>query len=89
VKDRYALNIFKALGLALNRQWLLYRRTTALLIFRFIQMTVMGIIIGTLFFDTQANVDGVRVILGASFVTALFLAFGSAPELGLVLMNRG
>jgi hypothetical protein len=30
----------------------------------------------------------VRTLLGASFITLMFLAFGSAPELGLLMMNR-
>jgi hypothetical protein len=79
----------QALRLALGRQWLLYRRSRVQLMFRAVQMTVMGIIIGTLFFQVAPAVENARVLIGGSFVTLLFLAFGSAPELGLVLQNRG
>jgi hypothetical protein len=89
VKERYALTFPQALRLALGRQWLLYRRSRVQLMFRAVQMTVLGIVIGTLFFQVAPAVQNARVLIGGSFVTLLFLAFGSAPELGLVLQNRG
>jgi hypothetical protein len=52
------------------------------------QMIVMGLIVGSLFYNVPANRTGVRTLLGASFICLMFLAFGSAPELGLLLMNR-
>lgn len=53
-----------------------------------LQCIIIGLIIGSLFFQVPADRSGVRVLLGGSFITIMFLAFGSAPELGLLLMNR-
>jgi hypothetical protein len=52
------------------------------------QMVVMGLIVGSLFFNVPPDRTGVRTLLGASFICLMFLAFGSAPELGLLMMNR-
>jgi hypothetical protein len=52
------------------------------------QMIVMGLIVGSLFFSVPPDRTGVRMLLGASFICLMFLAFGSAPELGLLMMNR-
>jgi hypothetical protein len=48
----------------------------------------MGFIIGSLFYQTPASRSGVRVLLGASFINIMFLAFGTIPELSLLLQNR-
>lgn len=53
-----------------------------------LQMVVMGLIVGSLFFNAPPDRTGVRTLLGASFICLMFLAFGSAPELGLLMMNR-
>jgi hypothetical protein len=53
-----------------------------------LQCIIIGLSIGSLFFQVPADRSGVRVLLGGSFITIMFLAFGSAPELGLLLMNR-
>lgn len=53
-----------------------------------LQMVIMGLIVGSLFFSVPPDRSGVRTLLGASFICLMFLAFGSAPELGLLMMNR-
>ncbi|WIA20601.1 hypothetical protein OEZ85_004985 [Tetradesmus obliquus] len=88
VMQRYALGVQRAMKLALKRQWTLFLRNKAFLIFRLMQCIIIGLIIGSLFFQVPADRSGVRVLLGGSFITIMFLAFGSAPELGLLLMNR-
>lgn len=88
VMQRFALTVSSALKLALKRQWTLFLRNKEFLIFRLFQCVFIGFIIGSVFYQVPADRNGVRVILGASFITILFLAFGSAPELSLLLMNR-
>jgi hypothetical protein len=88
VTKRYALSAGAALRLAVMRQWTFFARNTAFIVFRLLQIIVMGLIVGSLFWQVPPDRTGVRTLLGASFISLLFLAFGSAPELGLLLMNR-
>lgn len=88
VKQRYALSIWRAIKVDTARQWLLFIRNRALINFRTVQLVLIGIIIGTLFYNLPANLNSTRQYFGATFLSVLFIAFGSAPELSLLIQNR-
>lgn len=87
-KKRYALSPLGAITYNFKRHWLLYTRNKGLIYFRMVQVVIIGLIIGSLFFNLQPSLNSVRLFFGASFLTILFLAFGSSPELSLVMNNR-
>ncbi len=48
-----------------------------------VQVTVMGLIVGSLFSNQQNVPSDARNFFGVSFVAIMFLSFGAQPELSI------
>jgi hypothetical protein len=59
-----------------------------LLNFRMVQVIVLSLISGSLFYDIPVNLPGARTYFGASFLVVLFITFGSFPQMVRVLAKH-
>ncbi|MEW5297917.1 MAG: hypothetical protein WDW36_001095 [Sanguina aurantia] len=80
-----ALSPFEAIALAFRRQMLLVLRDTVLLKGRMIQVTVIGLITGSVFYLTPITVNGAYTYFGFLFMTLLFMNFGGFPQIPITI----
>lgn len=53
------------------------------------QVVIISLIIGSLFSHQQHTQDHARAFFAVSFLSVMFLAFGSMPELAITLSMKG
>ena len=86
VEERYRMSPLKGFALVLAREFTLTIRNPIFLVARLIQTTLLGAIIGTLFWqiDYETNFN---MFLSLQFFTLLLLSFSSLPQLSIVHRN--
>lgn len=85
----YAVSTWRALVEVTRRQLTLVSRDRLLLRGRVVQVCVLATILGSLFLDVPATPPGGRTILGASFMSVLFMVMGSFPQMPVVQAQKG
>ncbi|KAG2439064.1 hypothetical protein HYH02_006591 [Chlamydomonas schloesseri] len=88
-RTRYALTHLEALAVVVRRQMLLVARDTILIKGRLVQVIVMGLITGSLFFQLGDSVTDARAYFGVSFLAVMFMAMGAMPALPVTLATKG
>lgn len=53
-----------------------------------LQVTVISLILGSLFYKLPTTFDGARTFFGAAFMSVLFLSFGGFPQLPLTIAMK-
>nr|XP_043631485.1 pleiotropic drug resistance protein 2-like isoform X2 [Erigeron canadensis] len=90
VTEKYGISNMELLKANLDREWLLMKRNGFLYIFKTTQITIMSVIVFTVFFRTEMHVgrieDGGK-FFGALFFSLLTVMFNGAAELGLTVMR--
>ncbi|KAG2432130.1 hypothetical protein HXX76_009056 [Chlamydomonas incerta] len=89
VRTKYALSHLEALAVVVKRQLLLVSRDTILIKGRLVQVVVMGLITGSLFFQLGTEVSDARSYFGVSFLAVMFMAMGAMPALPVTLATKG
>ncbi|EFJ39882.1 hypothetical protein VOLCADRAFT_40167, partial [Volvox carteri f. nagariensis] len=89
LSNRFALRPLEAVAAATRRQMMLVSRDKVLLKGRIMQVIVLGLLTGSLFYN-QVGDGGVsmvasRTIFGACFMSTLFMSFGSFPQLPVTM----
>ncbi|GLC42336.1 hypothetical protein PLESTM_001322300 [Pleodorina starrii] len=81
----FALRPLEAVGAATRRQMSLVMRDKVLLKGRLVQVTVLGLLTGSLFYNQGVSLVASRTIFGACFMSTLFMSFGSFPQLPVTM----
>mmetsp|Transcript_4643 Transcript_4643/g.13342 ORF Transcript_4643/g.13342 Transcript_4643/m.13342 type:complete len:1521 (-) Transcript_4643:659-5221(-) len=87
-KARYAMPFVEAAAHVTMRQLRLTLRDTAITRGRWVQVTVMSLIIGSLFWMLDSTYSGARNFFAVSFFSVLFLAMGSMPQMAVTLQQK-
>ncbi|GBF90608.1 ABC transporter G family member protein [Raphidocelis subcapitata] len=85
----FALSASAAARLVLRRQLKLVVRDKLLLRARMMQVVVMGLLVGSLFFRLDFTLSEARSKMGAAFLIVMFLSMGGMIQVAIVLATRG
>eukprot|EP00877_Chromochloris_zofingiensis_P010755 jgi/Chrzof1/5933/Cz16g21030.t1 len=86
--ERYALTPWQAISAVTRRQAALVMRDKVLLKGRIMQVIIIGLFCGSLFFNLGHSPEDARTFLGASFMAVMFMSMGAMPQLALVLASK-
>ncbi|KAG1677137.1 hypothetical protein FOA52_000943 [Chlamydomonas sp. UWO 241] len=86
---KYALTSWQTLVVVVRRQWLLMFKDPALIRGRLIQSTVVGLIVGGLFYGLPKTETGAPLFFGASYMIILFTSMGAMIGLTTALQTKG
>lgn len=65
-------------------KWSLFKAVCLLLL----QVIVVSLMVGSLFFQLGHHVSDARTFYGAAFMAVLFMAMGSMPQIGVVMAQK-
>eukprot|EP00798_Chlamydomonas_sp_ICE-L_P013540 gene13540-19410_t len=88
VQRRFALRWYEAIVVVTKREFMLVLRDPVLIRGRLIQVTVMGLITGGLFYQLPVTLDGSRNFFGVSFLGVMFVTMGNMPQLAITMANK-
>ncbi|GFR41754.1 hypothetical protein Agub_g2509 [Astrephomene gubernaculifera] len=83
--QHFALRPLEAVAAATRRQMTLVMRDRVLLKGRLVQVIVLGLLTGSLFYNQGVSMTASRTIFGASFMSTLFMSFGGFPQLPITM----
>ncbi|PNW84179.1 hypothetical protein CHLRE_04g224500v5 [Chlamydomonas reinhardtii] len=86
--ERFALKPWEAVCAATRRQVTLVLRDRVLLRGRLVQVTVLGLITGSLFYNQGVSLPASRTIFGACFMCVLFMSFGGFMQVPLMMEQK-
>ncbi|KAG2452157.1 hypothetical protein HYH02_003189 [Chlamydomonas schloesseri] len=88
LSSRYALRPLEAVAVATRRQVTLVMRDKVLLKGRLIQVTVLGLLTGSLFYNQGVSMVAARTLFGCCFMSVLFMSFGGFPQIPITLEQK-
>ncbi|GIL86027.1 hypothetical protein Vretifemale_14307 [Volvox reticuliferus] len=83
--SRFALGPAEAVAAATRRQMTLVMRDKVLLKGRIMQVIVLGLLTGSLFYNQGVSLIASRTMFGACFMSTLFMSFGGFPQLPVTM----
>ncbi|GLI71055.1 hypothetical protein VaNZ11_015971 [Volvox africanus] len=83
--NRFALMPVEAVATATRRQLTLVMRDKVLLKGRLMQVIVLGLLTGSLFYNQGVSLIASRTMFGACFMSTLFMSFGGFPQLPVTM----
>ncbi|GIL61720.1 hypothetical protein Vafri_16118 [Volvox africanus] len=83
--SRFALRPGEAVAAATRRQVTLVMRDKVLLKGRLMQVIVLGLLTGSLFYNQGVSLIASRTMFGACFMSTLFMSFGGFPQLPVTM----
>ncbi|KAG2425086.1 hypothetical protein HXX76_013995 [Chlamydomonas incerta] len=86
--ERFALKPWEAVCAATKRQVTLVLRDRVLLRGRLVQVTVLGLITGSLFYNQGVSLPASRTIFGACFMCVLFMSFGGFMQVPIMMEQK-
>ncbi|KAG2425082.1 hypothetical protein HXX76_013991 [Chlamydomonas incerta] len=88
LSSRFALRPLEAIAVATKRQVTLVMRDKVLLKGRLIQVTVLGLLTGSLFYNQGVSMVAARTLFGCCFMSVLFMSFGGFPQIPITLEQK-
>ncbi|GMH32356.1 hypothetical protein BSKO_00190 [Bryopsis sp. KO-2023] len=88
VHDKYALSLWESVKLVTARQVKMTRRNKVLAKGRIAQVFIMGLLIGSLYWDQGSTLEDSRTIFGISFLIIMFMAMGNMIQMQITMMNK-
>ncbi|KXZ50445.1 hypothetical protein GPECTOR_16g619 [Gonium pectorale] len=83
--EYYALSPWEAIAAVTRRQMSLAMRDKVLIKGRIVQVTVLGLITGSLFYNQGVSLNASRTIFGACFMSVLFMSFSGFLQVPLTM----
>ncbi|CAD7703805.1 unnamed protein product, partial [Ostreobium quekettii] len=80
VRNRFALMFWEMVKFVTARQWTITLRDKALFLGRVMQVVIIGLLIGSLYFDLDKSLEDSRPFMSVSFLGVMFLAMTAQPE---------
>lgn len=81
-KNKYALPSLQLYSICMRREWKLVKRSRGFMVFRLIQVVVVSLVSGSLFFQMPSEtVEDGSATMGIIYFTLLNMMFGGTPEI--------
>ncbi|CAD7702122.1 unnamed protein product [Ostreobium quekettii] len=88
VNKKYAMSPLQAIWTLTLRQMMITARDKILARGRMAQVVIVGLLIGSLYWDLERSPRGALPFFGVMFIMMLFMSLGALPQLFIVLQNK-